>query len=231
MKEAPLVSLWGGGRNGAFSHEDGAFGPRRDAASASILSTEGINLVTAEIGQFALVLSFVAAAVGGVLALAGAELDIRCWMRTGAASAASLAVTSTAAIGALPWFYKLAAVWGSHEGSILFWGTTLCWWTAAVAFSARKLPEKVLARILGTLSLVAFGFFLFIACTSNPFLRLFPPAMQGADLNPLLQDPGMIFHPPLLYLGYVGFAVPFAFAVAALLGGRLDIAWARRMRP
>ena len=209
--------------------------------------------MTAEIGHFALILSLVVAAVGGILPLLGAQLDIRSWMRTGAAAAFSLALTSTAAIGclaygfvasdfsilnvarnsneALPWFYKLAAVWGSHEGSMLFWVTTLCWWTAAVAVSARKLPEKVLARILGALSLVAFGFFLFIAATSNPFLRLFPPAMNGADLNPLLQDPGMIFHPPLLYLGYVGFAVPFAFAIAALLGGRLDVSWARWMRP
>lgn len=209
--------------------------------------------MTAEIGHFALILSLVIAAVGGILPILGAQLDIRSWMRTGAAAAFSLALTSTAAIGclaygfvtsdfsilnvarnsneALPWFYKLAAVWGSHEGSMLFWVTTLCWWTAAVAVSARNLPEKVLARILGTLSLVAFGFFLFIAATSNPFLRLFPPAMNGADLNPLLQDPGMIFHPPLLYLGYVGFAVPFAFAIAALLGGRLDVAWARWMRP
>ncbi len=209
--------------------------------------------MTAEIGQFALILSLVIAAVGGVLPLLGAAFDIRSWMRTGTAAAVGLAVTATIAIGALaygfvtsdfsilnvarnsnealPWYYKLAAVWGSHEGSILFWVSTLCWWIFAVAVSARRLPEKVLARILGTLSLVAFGFFLFILCTSNPFLRLFPPAMYGADLNPLLQDPGMIFHPPLLYLGYVGFAVPFAFAVAALMGGRLDVAWARWMRP
>ena len=209
--------------------------------------------MTAEIGQFALILSLVIAAAGGVLSIAGASLDIRSWMRTGTAAAIGLAISATIAIGALayafvtsdfslinvarnsnlllPWYYKLAAVWGSHEGSILFWVTTLCWWMAAVAFSARKLPEKVLARILGTLSLVAFGFFLFIVATSNPFLRLFPPAMNGADLNPLLQDPGMIFHPPMLYLGYVGFAVPFAFAVAALMGGRLDVSWARWMRP
>ena len=209
--------------------------------------------MTAEIGHFALVLALVVSALGGVLSLAGAQLDLRSWMRTGAAAAASLALTGTIAIGALawafatsdfsllnvarhsngalPWYYKLAAVWGSHEGSILFWVSTLVWWTAAVAFSARRLPEKVLARILGTLFLIAFGLYLFILTTSNPFLRLFPPAAQGADLNPLLQDPGMILHPPLLYLGYVGFAVPFAFAVAALLGGRLDVAWARWMRP
>ena len=209
--------------------------------------------MTAEIGHFALILALVVSAAGAVLPLAGAALDIRSWMRTGAAAAAAVAFSSTAAIGALawgfltsdfsilnvartsnealPWFYKLAAVWGSHEGSVLFWVTTLSWWTLAVAVSARRLPERVLARILGSLSAVAFGLFLFIVLTSNPFLRLFPPALQGADLNPLLQDPGMIFHPPLLYLGYVGFAVPFAFAVAALMGGRLDVAWARWMRP
>ncbi|MDO5532140.1 heme lyase CcmF/NrfE family subunit [Sutterella sp.] len=209
--------------------------------------------MTAEIGHFALVVALVISALGGVLTLAGAQTDLRSWMRTGPAAAVSLALTGTIAIGALaygfvtsdfsilnvarnsndalPWEYKLAAVWGSHEGSILFWVSTLTWWILAVAISARRLPEKVLARILGTLFLVAFGLYLFILTTSNPFLRLFPPAEQGADLNPLLQDPGMIFHPPLLYLGYVGFAVPFAFAVAALLGGRLDVAWARWMRP
>lgn len=209
--------------------------------------------MTAEIGHFALILALVVSALGAFLPLAGAAWDIRGWMRTGTASAFILALCATVAIGslaygfvtsdftilnvarnsnsALPWYYKLAAVWGSHEGSILFWVTTLCWWMFAVALSARRLPEKVLARILGTLSLIAFGLFLFILLTSNPFLRLFPEAAEGADLNPLLQDPGMIFHPPLLYLGYVGFAVPFAFAVAALMGGRLDVAWARWMRP
>ena len=209
--------------------------------------------MTAEIGHYALILSLVVAAVGGILPLLGAALDIRSWMRTGSAAALTLLVTATVTIGTLayafvtsdfsilnvarnsnenlPWFYKFAAVWGSHEGSVLFWVTTLCWWTFAVAVSARKLPEKVLARILGTLNLIVFGLYLFILTTSNPFLRLFPPAVSGQDLNPLLQDPGMIFHPPLLYLGYVGFAVPFAFAVAALMGGRLDVAWARWMRP
>ena len=196
--------------------------------------------MTAEIGQYALILALMVSAVGGVLTLAGAELASRSWMRVGMAAAAVFAVLATSAIGALvwgfvesdfsilnvarnsnialPWYYKLAAVWGSHEGSILFWVTTLAWWIFAVALSARHLPERVLARILGTLFIITFGLYLFILTTSNPFLRLFPPAEAGADLNPLLQDPGMIFHPPLLYLGYVGFAVPFAFAVAALLG-------------
>ena len=209
--------------------------------------------MTAEIGHFALILALVVSALGGVLTLAGAQLDVRSWMRTGPAAAVSLALAATISICALgyafvtsdfsvlnvarnsndtlPWQYRLAAVWGSHEGSILLWVTALSWWTLAVGVSARRLPEKVQARVTGVLLLIAFGLWLFILTTSNPFLRLFPPAPQGADLNPLLQDPGMIFHPPLLYFGYVGFAVPFAFAMAALLGGRLDVAWARWMRP
>ncbi len=210
--------------------------------------------MTAEIGHFALILSLVTALAGALLPLAGAALGIRAWMRTARAAAAATAFSATIALTALavgflssdfsmlnvvrhsnallPWYYKLAAVWGSHEGSILFWGTTLSWWTLIVALAAgRTIPERALARIVGTLSLIAFGLFLFVLTTSNPFLRYFPPALDGADLNPLLQDPGMIFHPPLLYLGYVGFAVPFAFAVAALLEGRLDTAWARWMRP
>ena len=131
----------------------------------------------------------------------------------------------------LPWYYKVAATWGSHEGSILFWTVTLGWWGAAVAFCARRLPAEMVARVTGVLGLVGMGFLLFMLLTSNPFLRLFPAPAEGADLNPLLQDPGMVFHPPLLYLGYVGFAVPFAFAIAALISGRLDAAWARWMRP
>lgn len=209
--------------------------------------------MTAEIGHYALILALAASAIGGVLALAGASVNLRSWMRAGTAGCVAAAFGATIALGALawafytsdfsvlnvarnsndtlPWYYRLTAVWGSHEGSVLFWVTTLSWWTLAVSISARHLPEKVRARILGTLLVVTAGLLLFILTTSNPFLRLFPPAEVGADLNPLLQDPGMIFHPPLLYLGYVGFAVPFAFAIAALLGGRLDVAWARWMRP
>jgi len=131
----------------------------------------------------------------------------------------------------LPPAYRITATWGSHEGSILLWALILSGWTLAVAASARRTADPVAARALGVLGLISFGFLAFILFTSNPFLRLDPPPPEGLDLNPLLQDPGMIVHPPLLYMGYVGFSVAFAFAVAALLSGRLDTEWARRARP
>jgi len=130
----------------------------------------------------------------------------------------------------LPLIYRLTAVWGSHEGSLLLWGLMLTGWTAAVSFS-RRLPEVFAARVLGVLGLVNAGFLTFLLFTSNPFIRLLPGAAEGNDLNPLLQDPGMVAHPPLLYMGYVGFSVAFAFAIAALLEGRFDAAWARQSRP
>lgn len=207
----------------------------------------------AEIGHFALILGLVICLVQGVLPMAGTFLRVKSWVQLArpASVASALCLTIAFAVLAysflvsdfsvlnvannsnsmLPWYYRLAATWGSHEGSILFWVVCLGWWSCAVAFSARRMPEVTQARVLSVLALVAVGFLFFILMTSDPFARLFPPAPEGADLNPLLQDPGMIFHPPLLYLGYVGFSVPFAFAVAALLGGRLDIAWVRWMRP
>jgi cytochrome c-type biogenesis protein CcmF len=132
---------------------------------------------------------------------------------------------------ALPMAYKIAAVWGGHEGSLLLWILMLVGWMAAVAGFSRHLPLPVLARIVSVMALVSVGFMLFTLLTSNPFDRLFPAAPDGRDLNPLLQDPGMIFHPPLLYMGYVGFSVAFAFAVAAPIGGNLDAQWARWTRP
>ncbi|MFT3964201.1 heme lyase CcmF/NrfE family subunit [Propionivibrio sp.] len=131
----------------------------------------------------------------------------------------------------LPAAYRLTATWGSHEGSILLWALILAAWTVAVAASARRTGDALAARALAVLGLVSTGFLAFILFTSNPFMRLDPPPPEGLDLNPLLQDPGMIIHPPLLYMGYVGFSVAFAFAVAALLAGRLDAGWARRARP
>ncbi len=132
----------------------------------------------------------------------------------------------------LPDIYKFSAIWGAHEGSLLLWMLMLAGWGAAVSLRARRLPLEVLARVLGVMGLVCVGFLLFMLFTSNPFERnLLDTPLDGADLNPLLQDPGLIFHPPLLYMGYVGFSVAFAFAVAALLGGRLDAAWARWSRP
>ena len=132
---------------------------------------------------------------------------------------------------ALPLAYRLSAVWGAHEGSLLLWLLVQASWSAAVAWRCAHLPQRFLARVLGVLGIVGLGFALFCALTSNPFARLLPAALDGNDLNPLLQDPGLIFHPPLLYLGYVGFSVPFAFAVAALLEGRVDSLWLRASRP
>ncbi|WP_444942194.1 heme lyase CcmF/NrfE family subunit [Microbulbifer sp. ZKSA004] len=132
----------------------------------------------------------------------------------------------------LPVYYKVTAVWGGHEGSILLWLLIQAGWAAAVALFGKQLPPELSARVLSVLGFVLIGFFLFILFTSNPFDRTLPfPPMEGSDLNPLLQDPGMIFHPPLLYMGYVGFSVAFAFAIAALLGGQLDAVWARWARP
>ncbi|MEN9587936.1 MAG: hypothetical protein RIT15_1511, partial [Pseudomonadota bacterium] len=132
---------------------------------------------------------------------------------------------------ALPLQYRIAGVWGGHEGSLLLWVLMLCSWMVAVARFSRHLPLPVLARILSVMGLVSVGFLLFMLLTSNPFDRLFPAPLDGRDLNPLLQDPGMVFHPPLLYMGYVGFSVAFAFAIAALIGGNLDATWARWTRP
>jgi cytochrome c-type biogenesis protein CcmF len=132
---------------------------------------------------------------------------------------------------ALPLQYRLAAVWGGHEGSLLLWVLMLSLWSSAVARYSSKLPLPFAARILAVMGLVAVGFLLFMLLTSNPFDRLLPAPEDGRDLNPLLQDPGMVIHPPMLYMGYVGFSVAFAFAIAALLGGNLDAAWARWTRP
>ena len=131
----------------------------------------------------------------------------------------------------LPLHYRITAVWGGHEGSILLWLLMLTFWTAAVAQFSRHLPEKLIARILAVMGWLSFGFVLFVLMTSNPFDRLFPAAAEGRDLNPLLQDPGMVIHPPMLYMGYVGLSVAFSFAVAALIGGDLDSTWARWARP
>ncbi len=132
---------------------------------------------------------------------------------------------------ALPLAYRIAGVWGGHEGSLLLWVTMLAAWMLAVSRFSRHLPAPMVARILGTMGWIAFGFLLFMLATSNPFDRLLPMAPDGRDLNPLLQDPGMVAHPPMLYMGYVGFSVAFAFSIAALLGGQLDAQWARWTRP
>lgn len=189
--------------------------------------------------------------VGAVFPLAGAAFGHLAWMRLGRVVSFLLVLLSTLSLvllGAcfladdfsvlnvarnsnihLAWYYKLTAVWGSHEGSILFWATVLTWWGAVVSLRVRNFSLQDQARILGVVHAVGFGLFAFVVYTSNPFLRLFPPLPDGVDLNPLLQDPGMIFHPPLLYVGYVGFVIPFAFAAAALMRGRLSQQWAVQM--
>ncbi len=131
----------------------------------------------------------------------------------------------------LPTIYLISGVWGAHEGSLLLWALSLSLWTVAVAIFSRSVPEAMVARVIGVMGMVGTGFLLFILVTSNPFERLPMPPMEGRELNPLLQDPGLAIHPPMLYMGYVGFSVAFAFAIAAMLGGRLDAAWARWSRP
>jgi cytochrome c-type biogenesis protein CcmF len=133
---------------------------------------------------------------------------------------------------ALPWYYRLSAVWGAHEGSLLLWVLLLSLWSTAVAVVSKRLPVESIARVLAVLGVLSLGFYLFVLLTSNPFLRTLPYfPVDGRDLNPLLQDIGLIVHPPMLYMGYVGFSVAFAFAIAALMEGRLDSAWAKWSRP
>ena len=132
----------------------------------------------------------------------------------------------------LPSYFQFSAVWGNHEGSLLLWVWILAGWTFAVLLFGRELPREIQHRVLAVLGAISVGFLAFIVFTSNPFARnLLTTPSEGADLNPLLQDPGLIFHPPLLYTGYVGFAVAFAFAITALISGKLDAAWARWSRP
>mgnify|MGYP000312060312 FL=1 len=207
----------------------------------------------AELGHFSLILALIAALIQGFLPLAGTALGVRSWVNVARPAVFANAVFCTFAFcclawcfytsdfsvmnvannsnSMLPWFYRLSATWGSHEGSILFWTLLLALWGLAVAVCSRRLPQDVMARVIGVMGLISVGLTLFMLLTSDPFIRLFPAAHEGRDLNPLLQDPGMVFHPPLLYMGYVGMVVPFAFAVAALIGGRLDAAWARWTRP
>ena len=206
-----------------------------------------------ELGQFALIVALLVAMTLGTLPLVGAQRQQPQWIalaRPAAYAQALLLAVAFACLTAafvqsdfsvlyvaghsntlLPLPYRIAAVWGGHEGSLLLWATMLALWTLAVALRSRQLPEALVARVLGVLGLVSAGFLLFILATSNPFERLLPGAEEGRDLNPLLQDPGLVIHPPTLYMGYVGFSVAFAFAIAALLSGQLDAAWARWSRP
>jgi len=206
-----------------------------------------------ELGQIALLLALAVAAVQGTLPMIGAARHRTDWMALARPAAQahfvlvavafacltsafvrndfSVAYVATNSNSALPLAYRVAGVWGGHEGSLLLWLMMLSVWMLAVAQFSRYLPQAVLARILAVMGLVSVGFLLFMLTTSNPFGRLFPVPPDGNDLNPLLQDPGMVVHPPMLYMGYVGFSVAFAFAVAALIGGNLDATWARWTRP
>jgi cytochrome c-type biogenesis protein CcmF len=209
--------------------------------------------MTPELGHFALILALCVAAVQGVLPLAGAArgdarwialarpaaraqfllvaFSFGCLAATFGANDFSVAYVANHSNSQLPLRFRLAATWGGHEGSLLLWLLMLAGWSAAVSIASRQLPDAMVARVLGVLGLVSAGFLLFTLFTSNPFERVLPPPSDGRDLNPLLQDPGLIFHPPMLYMGYVGFSVAFAFALAALIAGRLDATWARWSRP
>ena len=207
----------------------------------------------AELGHFALILALCVALTQGPLLLTGAHRQRAGWIALARPAAIAQAILIAVAFGCLiatfvlndftvlyvaqhsnsllPLPYRVAATWGGHEGSLLLWSLMLALWSLAAALFSKQLPDAILARVLGVLALISAGFLLFILLTSNPFERLLPGAAEGRDLNPLLQDPGLIFHPPMLYMGYVGFSVAYAFAIAALLSGRLDAAWARWSRP
>jgi cytochrome c-type biogenesis protein CcmF len=206
-----------------------------------------------ELGHFALILALLVSSLQGVLPLIGAHRNRLAWVAFARPASQTAALLVTFAFGCLTWAfvandfsvvyvaqhsntllpiqYRIAGVWGGHEGSLLLWVLMLGWWAFAVSLLSRQLPDAMVARVLGVLGLVTAGFLLFILFTSNPFERLLPGAEEGRDLNPLLQDFGLIIHPPLLYMGYVGFSIAYAFAVAALLSGQLDAAWARWSRP
>jgi len=209
--------------------------------------------VLPELGQILLVTALVVAVLQAVLPLWGAQRGYAAWMAVARPAAYAQLALLLGAFGVLtaafvtqdfsvryvaensnsllPLAYRYSAVWGAHEGSLLLWALVLALWNGAVARWSRQLPVQVLARVLGVLGIISVGFLAFLIFTSNPFARLLPAPLEGHDLNPLLQDPGLIIHPPMLYLGYVSFAVPFAFAIAALLEGRVDARWLRWTRP
>ncbi|WP_017445162.1 heme lyase CcmF/NrfE family subunit [Gayadomonas joobiniege] len=207
-----------------------------------------------EIGHFTLLISLVFATLLGTVPLIGAQKNIAAFIHLakplvwGIFALLSISLFCLAwafyfndfsvyyvamnSNSALPWYYRLSAVWGAHEGSLLLWVWILALWTLAVAIFSRRMDEVDVARVLSVMGIIAIGFLAFVIFTSNPFERTFPSfPVDGRDLNPLLQDIGLIIHPPMLYMGYVGFSVAFAFAIAALLAGKLDSTWARWSRP
>ena len=209
--------------------------------------------MTPEIGHFALALAFALALIQSVLPLMGANRGMLLWMQSARATSIGQLVLVGIAFGALmksfivsdftvinvasnshslkPMLYKIAGTWGSHEGSLLLWVLILTLFGAGVSLFGANIPETLKARTLAVQAWISTGFLSFMLLTSNPFDRVFPPPADGNDLNPLLQDVGLALHPPFLYLGYVGFSIVFSFAVAALLEGRIDAAWARWVRP
>jgi len=209
--------------------------------------------VIPELGQFALVLALLLALVQGILPLVGAASGRPAWMALARPAAwgqfvfllisflmlaaafvnqdFSVVYVAQNSNSLLPVHYRISAVWGAHEGSLLLWILILGVWSVAVATFSRSLPQVMAARVLGVMGLVSVGFLLFSLLTSNPFLRHLPALSEGRDLNPLLQDFGLIVHPPMLYVGYVGFVVAFAFAVAAMMGREMDARWVRWSRP
>lgn len=206
-----------------------------------------------ELGNFSLILALLLAITQGTLPIIGAARNIPSWIALARPVVQGQFVFIVIAFGclaysfvnndfsvlnvatnsnsSLPIQYRFAATWGSHEGSLLLWMLMLASWSVAVSVFSRHLPDEMVARVLGVMGLISVGFLLFLLFTSNPFDRLFPAAMEGSDLNPLLQDAGMVIHPPMLYMGYVGFSVAFAFAIAALISGQMDATWARWSRP
>ncbi|MBK1705024.1 heme lyase CcmF/NrfE family subunit [Halochromatium glycolicum] len=206
-----------------------------------------------ELGQIALLIALALSIIQAIFPLVGAQRGMTRWMMLAFPAAQLQLVFVATAFGLLtysflthdfsvryvaqnsntqlPTQYLFSAVWGGHEGSLLLWALTLSLWTGAVTLFSRSIPLAMISRVIGVMGLIAVGFLLFMLLTSNPFDRLAVPPAEGRDLNPLLQDFGLIIHPPMLYMGYVGFVVPFAFAIAAMLGGRLDAAWARWSRP
>ena len=206
-----------------------------------------------EIGQFALIIALCIAIVQSIFPLAGATLGVQRWVALAKPAALGQFLFVAIAYACLTWafidndfsvlyvaknsntqlplIYLISGVWGGHEGSLLLWSLILSAWTAALALFSTNVPNVMRARVLGVMGLVSVGFLLFILLTSNPFDRLFPAIAEGSDLNPLLQDFGLVVHPPMLYMGYVGFSVAFAFSIAALLSGTVDSAWARWSRP
>jgi cytochrome c-type biogenesis protein CcmF len=206
-----------------------------------------------ELGHFALIIGLCIAFVQALVPLAGTAMGVQRWIAMAVPAALAQLLFIGISYACLTWaflvhdfsvlyaaqnsntelplIYRISGVWGAHEGSLLLWALVLSLWTGAVALFTPNVPRAMRARVLAVLGLVSCGFLLFIVVTSNPFERLLPAATEGRDLNPLLQDIGLAIHPPMLYIGYVGFAVAFAFSIAALISGQVDSAWARWSRP